>query len=59
MCSEDNNMEQIKAKVHKFCTANNGKGYIGLYFTKKELHQMKQFGITQDMTIQEAFERIK
>ena len=37
----------------------HGKQRQRIYLTKKELRQMKQFGITQDMTIQEAFERIK
>lgn len=52
-------MEQITTKVQKFCTANGGKGYVGLYFTQKELRQLKRLGIGEGMTIREAFERIK
>ena len=37
---------------------NNGKGFIGLYLTKKEIKTLKNLGISEDTTIAEAFQII-
>lgn len=41
--------------VKDFGAFNNWKGFIGLYFTKAEVRQMKKYGVTEDCTIKEVY----
>lgn len=42
-------------KVNSFGVFNGWKGFIGLYFTKAEVMQMKKYGVTENHTIREAY----
>lgn len=52
-------MQNIKEQLKEIGTYNNWKGYIGLYFTTKELRALKKFGITIDDTIKEAYNKLQ
>lgn len=46
-------------KVKNMCEYNNGKGCVALYFTKKEIRQLKKYGIKDNHTILDAYNIIK
>lgn len=48
-------MKETIKNIGKF---NNWKGCMGLYFTKKELRAMKEYGITDSTPIREAYDII-
>ena len=48
-------MKAIKNKIGNLGTFNGWRGFVGLYLTKKEIRSLKKYGITEDMTILQAF----
>ena len=51
-------MQNIKEQLKEVGTYNSWKGYIDLYFTNKQLRELKKFGITADDTIKEAYNKL-
>ena len=52
-------MKDLKLKIKNMCEYNNGKGSVALYFTKKEMRELKKLGINETHTIQDANNIIK
>lgn len=48
-------MEDLKLKIKNMCEYNSGKGSVNLYFTKKEMRELKKLGIKDTQTIKEAY----
>ena len=48
-----------KDDIKNFGEANNWRGCIGLYFTKKKVSSLKKLGITEETSIKEAYKIIK
>lgn len=48
----------IKERIKEVGEFNGWKGYIGLYFTNKQLREMKKFGITKEDTIKTAYQKL-
>lgn len=48
-------MATIISNIKNMCEYNNGKGCVALYFTKKEMRELKKYGITDNHTIQDAY----
>lgn len=50
----------MKEKIIEFYDFNAGRGYIGLYFTKKEIRLLKrEYNITENDTLKEAYDKLK
>lgn len=45
----------MKEKIYNAGTFNNWRGCMGLYFTKKEIRSLKQYGIIDSTPINEAY----
>ena len=48
-----------KDEIKNFGEANNWRGCIGLYFTKKKVSSLKKLGISEGTPIKEAYKLIK
>lgn len=48
-----------KEEIKNFGEANNWRGCIGLYFTKKKVGSLKKLGIFEETPIKEAYKLIK
>lgn len=49
----------MKERILILFEFNNGRGYIGLYFTKKEMRLLKrEYGITESDTLTEAYNKV-
>lgn len=47
-----------KDEIKNFGEANNWRGCIGLYFTKKKVNSLKKLGISEGTPIKEAYKLI-
>ena len=45
-------------KIKEIGDFNAWRGFIGLYLTTKEVRSLKKFGITKDMTIKQAYDKL-
>lgn len=45
----------MKQLIKNFGEFNKWKGCMALYFTQREIRQMKKYGITGEMSILEAY----
>lgn len=45
-------------KIKSLGEFNEWRGFIGLYLTTKEVRSLKKFGITKDMTIKQAYDKL-
>ena len=45
-------------KIKTIGEFNAWRGFIGLYLTSKEIRSLKKFGITKDMTIKQAYDKL-
>ena len=49
----------MKEKIIYFYDYNAGRGYIGLYFTKKEIRLLKrEYNITENDSLKDAYNKV-
>lgn len=49
----------MEERIKELGEFNGWRGCIGLYFTQKQLRALKQYGITAETTLEEAYKAIK
>lgn len=52
------NLFDMIQKIKNLGEFNAWRGFIGLYLTSKEIRSLKKFGITKDMTIKQAYDKL-
>lgn len=52
------NLFDMKQKIKNLGEFNAWRGFIGLYLTSKEIRSLKKFGITKDMTLKQAYDKL-